>query len=147
MLSALAAIASAIASRMAFFSAVASCAIRAAALCPRRSLSRVELGVRTLVAIGSLSALRRKISSDLALEGPRDSVRVASVGDGDVGASFAGQLGGAQLGAHASGAQLALAIADGFHGRGQFAHRTQQARLLAVGKVESVDIGEQQQPV
>src|ERR1700687_3756052 len=146
MLRALADIASAIASRRAFFSAVVSCAIRAVALCARRSLSRVEVGVRTLVAIGRLSALRRKISSDLTLEGPRNSMRMASIRDSNVRAGFTSQLGGAQLGAHASRAQLALAIADGFHGRGQLAHGTQEARALAVGKIESVDISEQQQP-
>src|SRR6476469_2557381 len=119
--------ASAIATSRAFLSAVVSCAIRVAALCARSSLSRVELGVRTLVAIGRLSFLRGEISPDLALEGPRNGVGVAPVGDGDAGAGFAGQLGRAQLGAHTSRTQLALAVADGFHGRGQFADRAQQA--------------------
>src|SRR6185369_9127900 len=144
---ALVAMASAIATNRAFLSAVVSCAIRVAALCARSSLSRVEQGVRRLVAIGRLSFLRRKISSNLAFEGPRNGVGMAPVGNGDAGAGFAGQLGGAQLGAHAARAQLALAVAHGFHGRGQLADRTQQARAFAIGKVEAIDVSEQKQPV
>src|SRR5258705_13686531 len=147
MLALLATIASAIASSMAFFRAVESCAILAEALRARSSLSRVELGVRTLVAIGRLSALRRKISSDFALEGPWDGVHVASVGDGNVRTGLTGQLRGSQLGAHSSRTQLALPVADRLHVRGQLTHRTQQSWPLTIGKIESVNVGEQQQPV
>ena len=48
-------------------------------------------------------------------------------------AGFAGRLGGAQLGAHASGAQLALAVAQASIGGSQLAYCAQQRGRLPLG--------------
>src|SRR5712692_2137562 len=143
----IATIASAIANRRSFFWAVVSCARCDAASRARKSLSRVEIDVLRLVAMGRLSAFRREVGSNPALESQRNGLGVASVGDGHARPGFAGQLGRAQLGTHATRAQLALAIAEGCQLRGELAHRAQQSRLLAVGSVEAVYVGEQEQPV
>src|SRR6266849_1821080 len=140
-------IASAIATSMEFFCALVSCARCTAASRARKSLPRVEVGVLRLVAIRRLPALWREIGPDLALECPRNSLGMASIGDSDAGTSFAGHLGCAQLGAHASRSQFALALAQGFHVRCELAHCAQQARTLSIGDEEAVHIGKQKQPV
>ena len=71
-----------------------------------------------------------------------------SIDDGHVNSSFACQLGRAKLGDHSTAAKRTLAIALGLERGSQFTNHSLQPWLLAaVGNKESVDVGEQQQPV
>src|SRR5947207_8516423 len=92
MLSALASIASAIASNNAFFSGVESSASFAAPARARNNFFCVVAGVAIAVAI-SVHSCRRKVGSGFALHAERDPVGQASVDDGHVNARVAGQPG------------------------------------------------------
>src|ERR1700751_2125744 len=127
----------AIACRRRFFSSVKSCARRGAAARARSSFSRVVTEGLTLVAISTTGFLSGEICADLLCNRPLDGVGMASVDDGDVHPRSARAPGSAEFRAHASGAELALAVAQVLHGRSELAHRAHElGRFAAVGDVE-----------
>src|ERR1700686_1100658 len=149
MLFSFASIALAIASSNAFFSSVDSNASLRDAARARSNLSCVERAVVRVAAIRSLFILvRRKIRADLAFQAQCDRPRMPPVHNSDVDSALARQFSGAQFGNHAAATQRTLAVALGFQRRRQLSYHPLQTRLLAaVGNQESIDIGQQQQPV
>src|ERR1035437_9291371 len=92
--------------------------------------------------------LWREISSDFAFHAQRDRLGMPPIHDGDVDSALARQFGGAQFGNHAAASLRTLAVALRLERGSELANHPLQARLLAaVGNQESIDVGQQQQPV
>src|SRR5579871_1304069 len=92
--------------------------------------------------------MRRKVGADPARNSHRDRLRMAAVDDGDMDPAFAGEFCGAEFRNHTTTAEFALAAALSFQRWSQFADHSLQARLFAaVRNEESVDVGEEQQPI
>ena len=72
---------------------------------------------------------------------------VASIGDGNVAPASLASLAARSLERMPPVPSLPWPLQTASIGSGQLAHRAQQARTFAIGKIEAIHIGEQKQPV